>query len=493
MSGKSHSEIQGALQAAVTASMKDKDKDEDFYCYVQDFDDNTVTYYLSGETFQATYAYGDDGTVVLGDPQKVRPVTTYVPTGDQKAMPTFETRGMPGPMWPPRIEVTSEPLTYQRYDMRHSWVADTVKVTMNGDNDGAATTRLQRHRAEMAIEIPKLEARQARAARAADQPDGTTFEKRANPSRLQGQGGYFAPPLWVNNLFVTAPRPRRVLADLARHFDLPAGVSSINLPRITTGTTAGNQVDNMPAPSADFADAQVNSAVSTVSGISDVSLQLLEQSPPGASLDDVVFMDMCEASDAAFELLLMSGTGGTGFGAPPLGILNVPSIISITYTTGAPTIGLLYPLLGQAFGAVSNARKHRPEAWLMRGGRWAYMASALDAGASRPLVVPGIEAPIDRVGGPNPIGNLLGVGVFTTESLPASQGVAANQDVIVALRPQDCIVWESPFTMAVQSEVLSGTLGCRLRIHRYVAAMTGRLPSSVAVIAGTGMVVTTNL
>jgi len=69
------------------------------------------------------------------------------------------------------------------------------------------------------------------------------LESRAlgNTNATGGSGGEFAPPAWLVDEFVNLARPARVTADLFHKEPLPLGVSSINIPRISGGTTTAVQ------------------------------------------------------------------------------------------------------------------------------------------------------------------------------------------------------------------------------------------------------------
>jgi Phage capsid family len=382
-----------------------------------------------------------------------------------------------------RISVRREPLTYSP-EGKHSYFGDLVRDKLEPTPQG--TERLARHAAEMRIEVPKLAERQRR-----DHPDAE-LEYRTNPSRTPGQGGYFSPPLWIIELLATAPRPQRVLAGLATTFTLPRNVSSVNLPRLTTGTAVGVAVDGGPGVSQDFVDAGCSSEAVMLAGHSDVSLQLLEQSPPGASLDFAVGLDLAAAYDAQLETQLTVGTGGAGSGAQLSGLLNlVPSANNIAYTDASPTATELYPSLGLAFAAVSNTRKIRPEVWIMRGGRFAWLSASED-NSLRPLETPmAAQAYIRNPATPTPIGGLLGLPIFTSEAIPVTlPGVTGTQDTIIGCRPSDLLLWESTPTVEVFTEApLAGTLGARIRLRGTAAAIFGRYPSGISQISGTGMVV----
>jgi hypothetical protein len=57
-------------------------------------------------------------------------------------------------------------------------------------------------------------------------------------------GGYLVAPLWLNEEFVTLARAGRVAADVLGPRALPPNTDSINLPRMSTGTTVTTIADN---------------------------------------------------------------------------------------------------------------------------------------------------------------------------------------------------------------------------------------------------------
>lgn len=361
----------------------------------------------------------------------------------------------------PRISVKSEPLTYDRH-APHSYFRDLVMAELR--DNGQARARLQRHAVEM--------------------------ERRVNPNRVQGQGGYFTPPAWLIEQFATQRRAQRVLADLVPTFPLPLGVSSVNLPRFTTGGVEQTVNDTQADPSADDVDAAAQSSIVTISGMGDVALQLLEQSPPGAHFDWVTFKDLGEAYDAQLEAQLISGTGSS---VQPnqqfYGITNVASTVGVSASSGASLLTGMYTFLGQMASRIGNNRSAPPEAWLMTTSRWAWIASSED-NSNRPIVTPDVHPPEDGDGdGPTAVSTLFGWPVYVDDAIPTTLGAAGNQDEIIACKPSDLVLFEGePHTM-VALEVLSGTLQARIQLRRSAAFIAGRYPQGISVLTGTGMVV----
>lgn len=375
--------------------------------------------------------------------------------------------------------IKSEPLTYDEH-APVSFFQDVVRSSRG--LDAAAEGRLERHAKEMRVISEERNQRAYRALRAGD------FEYRVEPGTTPGTGGYFTPPAWLNQLFATAKRPGRVLAGLMSKFDLPNGVSSVNLPIIGTGTTAQPMADGTAVPSTDVTDSPGSSTVATFAGMSDTSLQLLEQSPAGAHLDQSFFRDLTEAYDADLEAQLLTGLGSA---VKQLSGIQTVASTSVTYSDMSPSGAAMYPYFGQAGAQLADARRQPPEVWLMRTARWMWLMTQESTGGY-PY---GILSPFfvgNDVQTPDPIGGLLGLPVFLDEAIAATTGTTENEDTVICLRPSDLILLEGQPQLDVMREALSGSLGVRLRFHNRVAAITNRYVTGIATISGSGFVVEEN-
>jgi HK97 family phage major capsid protein len=377
-----------------------------------------------------------------------------------------------------RAGVRREALTY-RQEGEHSFFKDAWAAKLG---DSRASERLDRHRREMDWELKRLnrqvEARESK--RAEDL--GFTFEKRVTPNRLPGQGGNFAPPAWLIEDWADVPHPQRVISSLCSRFVLPKGVQSVNLPRLTAGAEAQTTADASAAMDRDMTDAAVSSAVTTIAGNADIAIQLLEQSGSAqAHMDEVIWKDLATSYDSVLEREV---TTGTGKGDELLGILTVTGIGAIT-TAETSTIKQ-FKALGETFASVSNKRFMPPTAWIMRGGRWAFLATSEDVD-ERPLFTP-LDMETQNVS--EPIGVLLGLPVYLSESLPKNLGVSAEQEVLVAIRAEDSYLWESEPALSVFESVLSGTLEARVQLRSYAAFTPHRYPQSIATLGGAGFKVT---
>ena len=309
-----YGQIEDALQAAIRATLPEDD--DDCWVYVCDFSETFVVYCQNGEYFQDDYSMDDEGNVTLaGSPVAVKPVTTYVGLGrggEQTLRAVLEQRGLRVARTPPEIrtraaaatapraQVASEPLTYRRdsVDARGNGVSYLRDLYMR-HQDPAALERLTRHAVEMDDYRKRAAERATRAFERGAEEHG--FEYRVNPNPTQGTGGYFTPPAWLVELAATYPRPRRVLAKLVNNFPLPRGASSVNIPVMLTGNTAGNQVPGTANDSSDVTDSSTSCTAVTISSMADVAIQFLEMGPVSGALDHAWFKDLSEAYDFNLE------------------------------------------------------------------------------------------------------------------------------------------------------------------------------------------------
>ena len=236
------------------------------------------------------------------------------------------------------------------------------------------------------------------------------FEKRA-PSRLDGQGEFFVPPLWLIDQYIPFLRAGRVAAGLARQMELPSGTDSINVPKLTTPTRTGIQTaDNAPIVSQDIKDGFINASVKTIAGFEDVPIQLIEQSP-GAIIDRVIMTDMLADYDEKLDLQVIAGNGS---GAPLSGgqiVGMYPSTnwgaTALTWTAASPTAQGYFQVLGAMASKTAQSRFNLQDfTFLMHPRRWFWAATQPDT-TGRPLIENQDFGPYNamalEVGGSDPI------------------------------------------------------------------------------------------
>lgn len=390
--------------------------------------------------------------------------------------------------------VRSEPTTYDSSN-KHSYFLDLVRSELHrGDGDGgvqAARDRLARHRAEVDASMSKREASRATKARTELRgiDRGSVFEKRVNPNRTDGQGGYFVPPDWLVDEYIDLPRFGRTFANACRNLTLPSGTDSINIPKIATGTATGVQTaDAAAVTSQDLTDTFVTAPVRTIAGQQDIALQLLDQSPVG--FDEIVFADLIADYNQRLDIQCINGSGSAG---QLKGVLNVSGINAVTYTDTTPTLPELYLPLMQALSLVAKNRKMMATATFMTPSRWYWAASQLDS-ANRPFILPETNNPFNplalQTGGDveGPVGRVGSQPILADGNIPANLGAGTDEERIISARTSDLYLWEGSMRTRVLQEVLSGTLQVRLQVWNYAAFMADRRPESISVISGTGLI-----
>lgn len=390
--------------------------------------------------------------------------------------------------------VTSEPMTYNRHNQTTSYFMDLARSSMRNDTEAAA--RLQRHAQELDVELPAREKRRDAAARQEmrgvdnlkDEHRESAFERRANPNRTDGQGGYFVPPLWLVDEFIDFPRFGRTVANDVQNLTLPGGTDSVNLPKINTGTkTAVQTADGGAVTSVDMTDTFVNAPVRTIAGQQDVAMQLLDQSP--VSFDRILYQDLIADLNQQVDLQVLNGTGLNG---QALGIFNVSGINSVTSTAGSTTLITLYGPMIKLLSQIAKNRKMMPTGLYMTPTRWFWGAATLDS-QNRPLILPDANSPMNPMALQSgatevegPVGRLLSTRISVDGNIPVTFG-GGTEDKIFALRASDLYLWEGAMRTRVLQEVLSGTLQVRFQVFQYFAFMPHRRPESISVLSGSDL------
>jgi len=353
----------------------------------------------------------------------------------------------------------TEQRTYNAHS-KSSFVRDLVFAQTR--NDASAWERLNRHMHEESIESRDI-------------------------GRADGAIGEFVVPTYLLNAYAGALRPGRTTADRLTGQTLPTLTDQINIPRITTGTKSGWQNgDNTATTTQDMVTTYATGEVRTLSGYTNLSIQLLEQSAVSNGIDAVVFADLLRDMDYQINAAVISGVGTAG---QMQGVLGVGT--AITYTSGTPTGAGLHAAIGQAISKVSEARFDDVEAVVMRPSHWYWLSSQTDS-AGRPLVVPTAQAfnPIATQDAPvakGMVGHIHGVPVYLDSAIPNNLGAGTNESRILVGRFSDSWLYSGGIKTRVLPDVLSSQLSVRLQAYQYTA-LVHRYPASLAFVSGTGVV-----
>jgi len=346
----------------------------------------------------------------------------------------------------PRIAVVSEEQTY-RPDGRASFFRDLITAK----NDRDAMDRLMRHRSET--------------------------EERDVSSASNG----FIPPVYLSQYMVEVPRAGRPFADVLPKAALPASGTSFTLPKLSTGGAVAAQTDGGSVQETDPTTATVTTYVRTVAGQVDISQQLLDRSDP--SFDAVVFRDLINAYDSELDRQTLVGASGSN---EHVGLANVSSINTVTYTSGTPTAAEALPKIYDAIQKVASSRYMYPTHLVMHPRRAAFFAAGLSS--TFPLFQQGglNQAAGEQNGGV--VGTIAGLPVVIDANIPVTDGAGTNQDAMYVVHMPDLVLMEGEIRTRVMEQPLSDTLEVRLQVFGYSAFASERYAKGICKISGTGLV-----
>lgn len=405
------------------------------------------------------------------------------------------------------VEVTEAP-TYERGNPFKSYFGDLYNARFNFNRD--ANARLEKGHKEALADAEKR---------------GIVYRDAEGRAMGSGStaGGSFLPPLYFGDLYAEFKRARRVTSRLVDNRPLAAKGNTITIPRLkaassgdtTTATlTSAQTADNASVANQDATTDVITVPVCTVAGYTDLSRQIIERSEPG--LDEIILTDLLKDYNKKVNLYVVNGSGSAG---QPKGFLQDGNINSITFTSGSPTVGLLYPKLLDAVRQIEENVFQPTVAYVMTARRWAWFLAALDS-SGRPLAVPNMNGPYNAMGVDNPAGGIfgdntgngyqsgaqdragipvrpagwvVGVPVYVDETLPKTNGAGTNEDIILTGAFEESILWEDaagPRDFQFEG-VLSSTAGIRVQVFGYMAFTSERYSKANSKITGTGLVAPT--
>lgn len=379
---------------------------------------------------------------------------------DQRAA---EQRNPVNPAPAARVVNEANPV-YRKGDTEHSYFRDLYESNRGGFEGDAARQRLAQS--------------QERAA-----------------TTVAGAGGELAPPLWLIEDFVEIARAGRVTADQMNLRPLPAGIASVNVPKVTGGTTpAVTQTQNTTITEGSFTTTSVSSGITEISGKQTVSVALLRQS--GTPLDDIIISDLATAYAVTLDTQVISGSGANGqlrglitAGTTVTFTTTVPSVVSVTAANS------FYGKLLKGKSTLATNRLLPADKIIMTPARWDWILAATDS-SGRPLVVPEGPGFNQAAVTGEPVaqgfaGRILGLPVFVDPNIPQNLGAATNQDVVFVLRTADMWLWESELETASFDATLADQNSILFRVLGFAAFIPDRFQASDQVIAGTGLVAPT--
>lgn len=316
----------------------------------------------------------------------------------------------------------------------------------------------------------------------------TDTEQRAIGT-TDGGIGEFAPPLWMIDMYAPLARSGRPITDLVGPLPLPQGAGSIEIPKITGGTSVDYQTtEGTDVSETDMTSSSVSSEIATLAGSQTVALQLLAQSP--VSPDAWLLPDLFGALNEKTEAEVVNGQGN-GSNKKLRGILRISGHNAITWTTSTPTIGALYSKGAYALSQVEENAKAAPGVFVMAPRRWYWGIAQVDS-QGRPVMVPDTEAAVNAMGQAQSFtegykGRFVGQPTYTSAGVPTTNGSGTNEDVMASIRPQDILYWESAPQVLVSEHFKASKLQLFFRLHRFAALIPDRQPKGQSRVTGNGL------
>jgi HK97 family phage major capsid protein len=301
-------------------------------------------------------------------------------------------------------------------------------------------------------------------------------------------------PQFLTELYAPAAAAKRPFADAIRQHPLPAQGMTVNLSRITTGSSVEEQTAELGlVDETDMDDTLLTFPVRTNAGQQTISRQAIDR---GAGIEAVVLDDLFRRYATKLDNKLINLAG--------VGLSAVANPITYTLNTAAtppevPAVDVLYPKVIGGLAGVEAAMLDQASGEniaVMHSRRWYWMQSAM--AAKWPLMAqPGIAA---QMGGVN-LGTTYGSGVrgilpngtpvIVDNNVPAAAG-PTGQDEIYLVDRQECHLWEDPdapmFIRAEQPK--AAQLGVLLVVFGYYA-FTHQRYAHAQKVTGTGMVAPT--
>ena len=345
------------------------------------------------------------------------------------------------------------------------FIQDVVRSSVYGDFE--ARGRIERHMSEERVERGNLLNRSA---------VGTS-----------AFAGLTVPQYLVDQVAKNA-KAGRPLADAMHKMELPAEGMTVNISRITTGTTPAVQTENTAVTESGIDDTLLSPAVQTVENWQSVSRQAIERSSGALDItvDDLIRGYHTKVDDTVIN----QGTNG---------LTNVAT--SITYTDASPTAAELYPKILQGISAIEAVLLDQAVSGniaVMHSRRWNWLQSQVSS--TWPFMgQPGLLA---QTGGEN-YGNLYGTGfrgllpngtpVVVDNNIGTTYGASTNEDEIYIVNVNEAFLWEDPnapmFIRADQAG--ASALNVPLVVYGYMAYTFARYTGATQKIGGTGLVTPT--
>lgn len=292
-------------------------------------------------------------------------------------------------------------------------------------------------------------------------------------------------PQYLTDMYAPAAVALRPFADICNKHELPESGMTVNISRVTTGSSAALQAsENAAVSETDMDDTLLSVSVQTAGGQQTISRQAIDR---GTGIEDVTMQDLFNRVATVLDSTLLNQSTN--------GLTNVAT--ANTYTDASPTGAELYPkILGAASGVeAALLAMGRPSHAVMNSRRWYWLSSQM--GSTWPLINwQGIPPQSGGTANPgssynNGIRGVLpcGLEVVTDNNVATNLGTGTNEDEIYVVPASECHLWEDAnaplFIRAEQTK--AANLGVLLVAYSYFAYTFGRYANGMQKVSGTGL------
>jgi HK97 family phage major capsid protein len=313
-------------------------------------------------------------------------------------------------------------------------------------------------------------------------------ERAQYMQRAVGTGNFagLTVPQYLTDMFAPATAALRPFADICNRHELPEAGMSVNISKITTGSSAALQANENDAVSeTNMDDTLLTIPIQTAAGQQTVSRQAIDR---GAGIEDVTMQDLFNRVATVLDSTLLNQAS--------TGLTNVAT--STAYTDASPTGAELYPkILGAAAGVeAALLAMGSPTHAVMHSRRWYWLSSQM--GSTWPLIN-WAGVPTQAGGTADPTSSYAsgvrgvlpsGLKVVVDNNIATNLGAGTNEDELYVVPASECHLWEDPsapmFIRAEQPK--AGNLGVLLVAYSYFAYTMQRYANGMGKVGGTGMV-----
>lgn len=360
--------------------------------------------------------------------------------------------------------IKSEARTYSPTTSRRdgvSFLHDVAAAQRFGDQD--AGQRLSRHMAEERVERPGIE------------------QRAVATSAFAG----LVVPQYLVDLAGEKRRAGRPFADIATKHPLPPEGMTVNISKMTTGSTAAVTAQNAAASETNMDDTLLTIDVITSAGQQTVSVQGLQR---GSGIESVILGDLLSAVNTNVDSTMITAAS-TGLDA------ITDADLDIAYTDASPTVAELWPKLFDAVSQVQTNYFGGVSHFLMHPRRFWWIAS--NVGTSFPFVNFNSAGPQSggsvntTAYGQGASGVLGGIPVVVDANISTVLGAGTNEDAIYAITQEEVHLWEDEPVFIRAEQTAAASLGVLFVAYKMYAYTVNRNSKAHARINGTGLVTPT--